>query len=47
MDMKPLWAQTFAWIVAVAIALLFALGNPEGHFMALEDLLPHGSETPR
>lgn len=45
--MKPLWAQTFAWIVVVAVALLFALGNPDSQFLPLGDLLPHGFETPR
>lgn len=42
--MKPLWTPTLAWIVAIVVAVLFALigSDPLGG-----DLLPHGSETPR
>lgn len=44
MDMKSLWTQTLAWILAIAVVILFALlgADPIGG-----DLFPHGSETPR
>ena len=46
--MKPLWTQTLAWIVAIVIAILFALAGSESpHTPDITDLLPHGSETPR
>jgi len=46
--MKPLWMQTLAWIVAILIAVLFALAGSD-HTPATGGvpLLPHGSETPR
>jgi len=46
--MKPLWTQTLAWIVAILIAVLFAVAGSD-HVAApgLLDLLSHGSETPR
>ena len=46
--MKPLWVQTLAWIVAILVAILFALAGSENMPGAgVVDLLPHGSETPR
>jgi hypothetical protein len=47
-DMKPLWTQTLAWIVAIVIAVLFAVaGSDNVAAPGLLDLLSHGSETPR
>ena len=46
--MKPLWWQTLAWIVAILIAVLFALaGSDIAPGPGGLELLPHGSETPR
>lgn len=43
--MKPLWTQTLAWIVAILVAVLFALAGPDA-FVDL-DSVPHGSAAPR
>jgi hypothetical protein len=47
--MKPLWAQTLAWIAAALLALLFALAGPDVFSgagpIAVE--LPHGANVPR
>ena len=45
--MKPLWAQTLAWIAATAVALLLALATPDSGGPAWTDLVPQGSEAPR
>lgn len=46
--MKPLWMQTLAWILAIVVAVLFALaGSDNATAPGVLDLLPHGSETPR
>ena len=45
--MKPLWTQTLAWIVAIVIAVLLAIANPEPTSIDPGDLLPQGSTTPR
>lgn len=46
--MKPLWTQTLAWILAILIAVLFAVaGSDNTPAPGVLDLLPHGSETPR
>ena len=47
--MKPLWAQTLAWIAAALAALLLALANPDGlGFSTDHDLFtPHGAIAPR
>jgi hypothetical protein len=47
MDMKPLWAQTLAWIVAIVIAILLALAGPDAAGPGFTDLVPHGSQAPR
>jgi hypothetical protein len=46
--MKRLWLQMLAWIIAILVAVLFALAGSD-HALApgVLDLLPHGSETPR
>jgi hypothetical protein len=47
--MKPLWAQTLAWIAAVAAALLLAMANPDGLGFNVdqEALRPQGAGVPR
>ena len=47
--MKPLWAQTLAWIAAALAALLLALANPDGLGFSTEHELftPHGAVAPR
>ena len=46
--MKPLWMPTLAWIVAIAIAVLFALANPDTLAPNADDAsVPHGSSAPR
>ena len=48
MVMKPLWTQTLAWIVAILVAVLFAVaGSDIASGPGLFDPLSHGSETPR
>lgn len=44
--MKPLWAHTLAWIVAVLVALLMALVGPDGGG-SFELDTSHGAGTPR
>lgn len=46
--MKPLWMPTLAWIVAIVIAVLFALANPDTLSPDAGDAsVPHGSAAPR
>jgi hypothetical protein len=47
--MKPLWAQTLAWIAAVLAAFLLALANPDGLGISFDHELfaPQGANTPR
>jgi hypothetical protein len=46
--MKPLWPHTFAWIVAVVVAVLLALSVAEVQLLPFGfELVPHGSEAPR
>jgi hypothetical protein len=47
--MKPLWAQTLAWIAAVAAAVLLALANPDGLGFNFDQevLRPQGAGVPR
>lgn len=45
--MKPIWTQTLAWIVAILIAVLFALANPDSNLPVDIDTVPHGSTAPR
>jgi len=45
--MKPLWAQTIAWIAAAVAAFLLALANPDAlDFTGGEGLRPQGWMTP-
>jgi hypothetical protein len=43
--MKPLWAQTLAWVAAALAALLLAMALPEGLEHPPE--VPHGAIAPR
>jgi hypothetical protein len=47
--MKPLWAQTLAWIAAALAAFLLALANPDGLGFSSEHqpFTPHGAVAPR
>ena len=47
--MKPLWAQTLAWIAAALTAVLLAWANPDGlGFSSGNDVFtPHGAVAPR
>jgi hypothetical protein len=46
--MKPLWMQTLAWIAAIAVAVLFALANPDSNTpIDVDSTVPHGSVAPR
>lgn len=45
--MKPLWAQTLAWLAAVAVALLLALAVPDGFEREMPDPVPQGAAAPR
>jgi hypothetical protein len=49
--MKPLWAQTLAWIAAVLVAVLLAFANPDGMGLSVGDGLSthgaHGAVAPR
>jgi hypothetical protein len=47
--MKPLWAQTLAWIAAALAALLLAWANPDGlGFSSAHDAFTsHGAIAPR
>jgi hypothetical protein len=45
--MKPLWAQTLAWIAAIAIAVLLAMSGPETSDTLLPDPVPQGGTVPR
>ena len=45
--MKPLWTQTLAWILAIVVAVLFALVGTETQQLFNDGVLSHGSETPR
>jgi hypothetical protein len=45
--MKPLWAQTLAWLAAVVVALLLALSGPDGFESWQPEPIPHGATAPR
>jgi hypothetical protein len=45
--MKPLWAQTLAWIAAALAALLLALANPDGMGIPFDHYYSDGAGTPR
>lgn len=46
--MKPLWAQTLAWIAAILAAVLLAWAVPEGFGLHGFDVpVPHGAIAPR
>ena len=47
--MKPLWAQTLAWIAAVLAAILLAFANPDGMGVSFDHEVfgPQGAGTPR
>ena len=48
LSMKPLWAQTVAWIAAVLAALLLALASPDGlGFSSGDNYRPQGGMMPR
>jgi hypothetical protein len=45
--MKPLWAQTLAWLAAVVAAVLFALASTGGFGVLSDTEAAHGASTPR
>jgi hypothetical protein len=45
--MKPLWAQTLAWLAAVVVALLLALAGPDGFEPHMHSPIPQGAAAPR
>ena len=49
--MKPLWAQTLAWIAAALVVVLLAFANPDGMGLSFGDGFSaqgaHGAVAPR
>jgi len=45
--MKPLWAQTLAWLAAVVAAVLLAFASPGGLGFLFDTEAAHGANVPR